>query len=178
MSSISGQLGRFSPPATSESSTQELEFPESRPRRLRELRLLYHYTEKTCHSPDANSNSGLDVWKDAAVQMAFKSDAMLYSVLAISAQHIVNNDRSDSEARAASLEYLNLALPLHRCDVAELNRENADLACLTGSLLRLSHYVRLHVTEVVRCYIVREHDRGEFHAGSVERLFSCLTLFN
>jgi hypothetical protein len=119
------------------------ELSESRERRLRELRLLYQYTEKTCHTLDSHRNSGLEFWKDAAVQMAFTSDAVLYSMLALAAQHIISEDPSDAEARAASLEYLNLALPLHRRDIEHLTSENTDRAWMTGSLLRLSHFVRL-----------------------------------
>jgi hypothetical protein len=147
LDSLSGRLDRLSTTTTSRSSAPGLEFAEDRARRIRELRLLFNYTENTAPTLDASGTS-LDIWKDAVVQMAFTSDAMLHSMLAMSAQHILHHDPSNDEARAASLEYLNLALPLHRRDVAELNRDTADLVALTGSILRLSHLVSLQARPI------------------------------
>ena len=109
-----------------------------------ELRLFYQYINSTCYTLDASSPPDPGIWKDALMaRFVFTSDAMLYSIMALSAQHISQLNSSDTEASAASLEYLSMALPLHRHDVNTLNKSNADLVCLTGAILRLLTYATL-----------------------------------
>ena len=79
----------------------------------------------------------LAIWKDEVIRSALVSDAMLYSMFAVSALHLAGKNPSDIEAAAAFPQYLALALPLHRRDVAGLNKVTANLVCLTGSLLRI-----------------------------------------
>ena len=78
----------------------------------------------------------LAIWKDEVIRSALVSDAILYSIFAVSALHLAIKNPSDTEVGAASPQYLALALPLHRRDVAELNKATANLVSLTGSLLR------------------------------------------
>ena len=119
------------------------EYPESRSRRLLELRLLHHYACKTSLTIEPGSDLSVRVvWHDIIADQAFSNDALLYSMLSVSAQHLSKTFPQDLELKAAQGNYLNMVLPIHRRDITLLSMLNADAICLTSTLLRISEFAR------------------------------------
>ena len=120
--------------------------PESRERRLLELRLLHQYTKKTARDLLVTySARGEQLWATACPRLAFEHDAVLYAMFALAALHIAKADPiwPYSEAMDTHRKYLDLALPAHSDDVAHLKKENADAACIASSLLRICAFAYL-----------------------------------
>src|ERR1700712_3874777 len=102
ISGISGISRRTEP-------TQE--YPESRSRRLLELRLLHHYASKTSLTIEPGSDLSVRiVWHDIIAGQAFNNDGLLYSILLVSAQHLAKSFPHDLELKAAQSSYLNMVL--------------------------------------------------------------------
>ena len=55
---------------------------------------------------------------------------------AITALHLSRLEPDNAEAIVAYQHYLGLAIQLHRKDVSELSKADADAACLTSSMVR------------------------------------------
>ena len=115
---------------------------ESRERRLLELKLLHQWMSETCltisvlRSPDP-------LWQLVS-DLAPEDDGLLYSLHAFAALHLIQespNNRQIMEPVYAT--YLNMAILEHRKAVACLNKANANVICLTSSLLRLSAFANL-----------------------------------
>ena len=120
--------------------------PESRETRLLELRLLHQYSKKT--SLDllvTHSVKGEQLWSVACPRLGFDHDAVLYAMFTLAALHIAKSDPiwPYSEAMDAHRRYLDLALRAHSDDVAHLNKDNADAACVASSLLRVCAFAYL-----------------------------------
>ena len=116
----------------------DLILPESRDRRLLELRLLHHYDTET--SPMLHGQPASDpttIWTVTLPQLALKSDTLLHSMLAVSALHLSDTDPTDLEAKNAHHVYLNLALKEHHDEVKKLGKTNVDVICLTSSMMRI-----------------------------------------
>ena len=119
-------------------TTEILDLPESKDRRLVELRLLHHYDTKTGLSISGRDDPiGIGIWTITLPQLAFENDALLYSMYAIAALHLSRLEPENAEAIDACRNYLGLALQQHRKDVSQLSKANADAACLTSSLIRV-----------------------------------------
>jgi len=129
-------------PGTSVSGANIVDFPESRSRRLFELKLLHQYITKT--SPTIGSDpTAVEAWTKIVPVLAFSNDALLYSMYSLSALHLAKAEPQDPEALDAHRRYLDLALREHRNDVTQLSKTNVDTICLTSSLLRVGAFVML-----------------------------------
>lgn len=116
-----------------------LDFPESRKRRLLELRLLHQYTTSTSLTLLAPPSSiQAEVWSVMIPRLAFQDDALLYSVLSTSALHLAMIESQSLEFLDAHRFYVDLTLGEHKNDIANLSKSNADALCLTSSLLRVT----------------------------------------
>ena len=121
-----------------------VEVPESRQRRLLELRLLHHYTTTTSLTVLGDTQSSMTaVYQDVFPRLALENDAFLYVLYAIAALQLAKTDPHDREAIVAHRTYLDLALIAHRQDVAQLSQSNADVACLTSSMIRIGAFAIL-----------------------------------
>lgn len=135
-------------PAMNESSTNTLNYPESKKRRLLELRLLHQYTTKTSLTlnlvdPGSAEPNLMEVWMSDVPNLAFNNDALLNIICAISALHAAKSNPQDLDAIDVYRNYLDLALREHSNDVADLTKRNADAACLTSSLFRIAAFAIL-----------------------------------
>jgi hypothetical protein len=119
-----------------------LDFPESRNRRILELKLLHQYITKTSLTI-ASDPARAEAWTNIIPNLAFTNDALLYSMYSASALHLAKVEPQDPEALDSHRRYLDLALREHSNDVAQLNKANADIVCLTSSLLRMCAFVML-----------------------------------
>lgn len=122
------------------------DLPESRARRILELRILHHFTTETSWTLESglvSPSSKGGIWTDMIYTYVFKNDALLYSILHLSAQHLSRSSPPNPVSASAHSTYLDLAIPLHRRELAHLDQSNADCACLTSSMLRVSACVTL-----------------------------------
>ena len=118
--------------------------PESKERRILELKLLHHYLVKTsCTLLEPTEQAGKDLWTIVFPGLAFKHDALLYLIYAIAALHLSRTTPTDGEALDAYRQYLNLALHRHHRDISRLSKANADIICLTSSLIRVDAFAQL-----------------------------------
>lgn len=127
------------------------DLPETRDRRLLELKLLLHYTSKTCftvgnkfiQNPSTVQGSLSELWRFTITEVALQHEALLNAIYAISALHLAKTNKDDVEALAIYPKYLDLALRDHRKDVEVLSKANADVVCMTASVIRLIAFALL-----------------------------------
>ncbi|KAB5575679.1 hypothetical protein GE09DRAFT_600282 [Coniochaeta sp. 2T2.1] len=126
--------------------------PESRHRRLWELRLLHNYIE-TLHQakqPTPQQQIGF-AWTREIPLLAFQDDAILYAILAQSALNLwtraPNHSKEREDMRTLQTTYLAMALREQRGAVAGLTRRTADKVCM-ASLTILHHAYALVQTTI------------------------------
>ncbi len=141
-------------PSVKNTSTDSVDYPESKNRRLLELRLLHQYTTKTSltinlTAPGSTEQIPLEPWISNVPKIAFDNDALLNSMFAVAALHTAKTNPEDLEAIHVYHRYLDLALREHSKDVAHLTRLNADAACLSSSLIRLATFAILQERSLV-----------------------------
>ena len=149
-------MGNSSTRATSSARTEisRISSPdllESRERRLSELRLLHQYTTKTCFNIILNPESDpvtLEIWQTAIPNVAFKNDALLNSLYAVTVLHLAKTEPYNKERLETYRDYLDQAVRQHNNDVANLSRVNADAACLTTNFLRLAAFAIIQEREL------------------------------
>jgi len=113
-----------------------LEIPESKSRRMLELRLQQNFIEKisqtlsACHQPKVRHAWGVEVPK-----MALTHDNVLYGMLAMSTLHMLKSEPNNQELLTARQSYIGLALRKHRQAVALLSSETADAVCYASTLV-------------------------------------------
>ncbi|TWU77332.1 hypothetical protein ED733_005322 [Metarhizium rileyi] len=116
--------------------------PESEARRKLELSLFYHYFSETGPSISVDEASH-PFWVDMVSQLAFKCNALLYSLLLLSALHRTKkSDYTDKESLHHSSTYLSMTLRELNREIEHLSAGNVDAVCLTASLLRIYTFVR------------------------------------
>ncbi|KAI1863778.1 hypothetical protein JX265_003914 [Neoarthrinium moseri] len=125
----------------------ELDLPESRERRLWELRLLHNSLTEAKPFSTPQPPQVMNLWAVEVPNMALKEgkDAILYGIMAHSALNMWTRS-TDHQERETLIRlqhtYLSMMLRQQRCDVAELNPANADSVCLS-SLKILTHALAL-----------------------------------
>jgi hypothetical protein len=122
--------------------------PESEARRKLELSLFYQYFSETGASIAVDEASH-PFWVDIVSQLAFKCNALLYSLFLLAALHRAKkSNHTDKESLNHSSTYLNMALRELNREIEHLSAENVDGVCLTSSLLRIYMFVRLQDREL------------------------------
>ncbi len=148
-------MGSSSTRATSSSRTEisgveSSDLSESRERRLLELKLLHQYSTKTClhiSVPDSDP-AAVEIWQTAIPSVAFKNDALLYSLYAVAAVHLAKTEPYNQEMLETYRDYLDQAIREHNNDVNNLSRVNADAVCLTSNYIRLAAFVVIQEREL------------------------------
>ena len=141
----------MSSPSTDEDG---LEFPESEERRKLEILLFRRYLMDTV-STISMDDMALLFYGEQLPRMALKSNALLYSVYFLSAidleirggtdaclddKDLVRNSGGFS---GVSQMYFSMALKEHTSEVTQLSGTNADMACMTATLLRIYYFTLL-----------------------------------
>lgn len=113
------------------------QFPESKQRRLLEIRLMTHVVQNMLVSPSL-TDRWLAHWRDIIPKLAVRYDAVLYASCACSAGYLLQCPNSDDELetlRHARHGYMLLALREQRqlCDY--IDETNAEAICLSASIL-------------------------------------------
>lgn len=137
-------------PASKAQSPDIVEIPESRERRLFELKLFFQYTSRTCLTfPGSTEPRATKVWAKVIPFMALENDALLYAMYALSALHLTKTEPHDPEPIQAHRRYLHLALRKHSEDITKVSKLNADVVCITSSLLRIGSCATLQERSLV-----------------------------
>ncbi|KAJ9613164.1 hypothetical protein H2200_003105 [Cladophialophora chaetospira] len=121
-----------------------LDLPESKSRRLLELRLLNHWSENMTKPFAEFPNSHLvTAWAEHVPRMGFQYENVLYMMFACSATNLLRRETEDPDIIAAADVYLGLALREQYKAVQKLSIENADPVCFTAMLLLITSVARL-----------------------------------
>ncbi|OBT62910.1 hypothetical protein VE03_07901 [Pseudogymnoascus sp. 23342-1-I1] len=80
--------------------------------------------------------------------LALKHDSLLHAIYCITAMHLSKMEPLNVEALEACNTYFGLAIKTHRHEVSQLNKDNADAALLTASIIRLCALVILQDREM------------------------------
>jgi hypothetical protein len=75
--------------------------------------------------------------------LALQNPALLYAIFFLSALHLLKTTTYNAENDEAYGNYIALTIRHHRIDVNNLNGANADVVCVTSSLLRLGYFAML-----------------------------------
>ncbi|KAI0902003.1 C6 finger domain-containing protein [Annulohypoxylon nitens] len=136
------------PPATqipAPTESEENELPESRSRRLLEARLMLQYTTETGGSISADGRT-LGFFSQLIPKLAFRSDALMYSMYCLAALNI-SRVYGDSEleggAEAVANRYFSMAVREHNKEIFQVNKDTADIVCLTSCLMRVIALIQL-----------------------------------
>jgi hypothetical protein len=121
-----------------------LDLPESKARRMLELRLMNHWAEYLAKPfPEVANSHLVTAWGEHVPRMALRYDNVLSMMFACSACHLLRKELEDSELAVAADVYLGLALREQHTAVAKLSVENADSVCFAGMLLLITSVARL-----------------------------------
>ncbi|KAG8416435.1 hypothetical protein J3458_007021 [Metarhizium acridum] len=117
--------------------------PESEARRKRELSLFHQYFSETGPSI-AVDEASLPFWVDRVPQLAFRCNALLYSLFVMAALHRAKvSNYADTESLNHSSTYLSMAVRELGREIERLSACNVDAVCLASSVLRIYTFVRL-----------------------------------
>lgn len=116
------------------------DLPESRGRRLLELRLFHQFMTKSLPTIPGGTISDLPT---LIPQLAFTNDALLYSLFSFSALHIARAEPQNAEAMETYSKYLDLTLQVHLQDIMKLSKTNADAVAMTSNILRMAEFAML-----------------------------------
>ncbi|PVH85003.1 hypothetical protein DL98DRAFT_409942 [Cadophora sp. DSE1049] len=126
------------------SDSNSLDLPESKSRRLLELRLLQNYIQNTSTTLPACHNENVrHAWSVEVPNLAFENDNLLYEMFSLSALHLLKSDPDNPELLVARQEYLGLSLREHRKAVAGLDSKSADAVCFASSLILIDSFASL-----------------------------------
>ncbi|KAI1103746.1 C6 finger domain-containing protein [Jackrogersella minutella] len=126
--------------------TETTEPPESRSRRRLETRLMYQYVTETGRSIVAD-NVTSKYFIHLIPRLSFKSDALLYSMYNLAALNIAKcygDEELEGGAENVANTYFSMAVREHKKETSQVNKETADVVCLTSCLMRTSALIQLH----------------------------------
>jgi hypothetical protein len=112
---------------------------------MAELELMHFYVTETGPSIPFDKETAHDLYVKAIPRMAIKSQALLYSLFAVTALHkstlegIAPSTMTPNGNKACSLheQYSRLAFQSHRRELTQIHAGNVDLLYMTANLLRL-----------------------------------------
>lgn len=114
------------------------EIPESKARRLMELRLMQNNLLNMVHGPPASARVS-DEWRQLSrtlvPKLSLQHDNVLYASFALSATHLLRTNPDDDSLYSARQNYYVLALREQRRECAHINAQNAEAVSLTSFLI-------------------------------------------
>lgn len=126
-----------------------MDVPESKSRRLLELRLLQNYIDRTSKTLAATHHDDiLNAWASKVPSLALQHDNLLYQVLSTSALHLLKSNPNDADLIVARQIYQGLALQEQRRAVAKLNIRNADAVCCASSLIYVDAFASIQARQI------------------------------
>ncbi|KAK5092140.1 hypothetical protein LTR24_005482 [Lithohypha guttulata] len=113
------------------------EIPESKARRMMELRLMQNNLLNMVHGPPSSAR-GIDDWLQlwrTMPELSLEHNNVLYASFALSATHLLRSSPDDDELYAARQNYYVLALREQRKECAHLDAKNTEAVCMTSLLI-------------------------------------------
>ncbi|KAI2622561.1 C6 finger domain-containing protein [Hypoxylon sp. NC1633] len=122
---------------------EEVDLPESRERRMLELRLMRQYILSTADTI-AIDDVTADWFGRSVPKLAIGCDALLYAMYAVAALHMakLGTVHNLGVEDAASI-YTAMAVREHTKDVSQITSETADAVCLTSCMMRVISLLQL-----------------------------------
>jgi hypothetical protein len=121
------------------------EIPETKERRLLELRLMSNYIERLAQPFKLPQSAEVtSAWQRDVPKLALDYENVLYGVLSLSATNLLRDDPTDPVLLAARQNYLVLALRTQRRAVESLNEQDVDAATFTSLLILINSFAMLH----------------------------------
>lgn len=122
----------------------EFQLPESRSRRLLELRLLDYYKDYVANPlPDFTKSNVVTAWSSQVPQLALKHDNVQYMMFCLAACQLFRSEPDSIELLNAQRIYLALAMREQQKAIARLSLETCDSVCFTAMLLLITSVARL-----------------------------------
>ena len=123
---------------------EEIDMPESKERRLLEHRLMQNYIQQIAQPLSVSPNKEWhELFSIIMPRLALSHDNMLYSLLTVSASHLLLVDPDDRALYSARQRYLILAMREQRKMIERLSAETANAVCFTSLLLLLNSFTML-----------------------------------
>lgn len=126
---------------------------------MQELELLHFYITETGPSIAFDKETSYELFVKSIPSMAFKSDALLYSLYAFAALHrakIAKGEDTSTPPSEPALEplehhqlYLELAFRYHQEELSRFSRHNVDLLLMTTHMMRIVAFVVLSERSLV-----------------------------
>ncbi|PHH71136.1 hypothetical protein CDD82_6722 [Ophiocordyceps australis] len=117
--------------------------PETRERRMNEMRLMHQYVTLTGSTVALDDKTRL-LYVTLIPRLALKSDALLYCMCSLAALHLsVTGEEPVVSALDVHRRYLSMALREHNKSLANVEASNADVLCLTSSMIRVCSFTVL-----------------------------------
>lgn len=114
----------------------EVDLPESRERRLMELRLMQNFIWSVARPfPLSPSKEWGEMFEQTVPAMALKHDNLLSTILAVSASNLLMKDPDNVELQSARQTYIVKAVREQRRMIDLLSAETADPMCLASLFL-------------------------------------------
>jgi len=124
-----------------------MEIPETRERRLLEVKLMQQWITKTAMTlPTVRDPVQREIMTVLCPELAIQNDGLLYSIYAFAALHVAmttNDHPVKEEAVEAHHRYLGMALRTHQTDISNMGQQNAEMVCLTSIFLRSCYHATL-----------------------------------
>lgn len=123
---------------------REPEVPETKQRRMMELRLMQHTLLRLNIATRADiSPDWINVWQNLMPKLALEFDNVLYAVFTLSATHMLQNSGHEDAVYRARQNYFVLALREQRQAIDNMNTHTIDAVCITAILILLAAFAML-----------------------------------
>lgn len=117
--------------------------PETRERRLLEVKLMYQFTTAT-GATIAIDDEDRSLFVEVLPRLALTSNALLYCMYSLAALHCkALGEGLAPVSRDVYRKYLSMGLREHNSDIGNLSHETVDEICLTSYLLRVCSFILL-----------------------------------
>lgn len=119
--------------------------PETKERRLLELRLMTNFIDRVAQPFGLPQSNGVtSAWTKDVPKLALECENVLYGVLSLSATNLLRDEPTDAVLLAARQNYLVLALGAQRRAVDSLNNLGVEAACFTSLMILINSFAMLH----------------------------------
>ncbi|KAF3770773.1 hypothetical protein M406DRAFT_247203 [Cryphonectria parasitica EP155] len=143
-----------------------LEIPESRERRMWELRLMHNYLSNQAqqfakakatafHGQQPTPGVALTdedfIWGRDMPRLAFENDSILYNMLASSALEMwtrTTDPHEKEQLRLLQQKYIAMALRQQRLAVGNLSGDNADMVCMAALTILLNSFALVQTLDL------------------------------
>ncbi|OAF54503.1 hypothetical protein VC83_09031 [Pseudogymnoascus destructans] len=97
---------------------------------------------------EPTSERSREIWVLEMPGLALKHGSLLYSIYCITTMHLSKMEPLNLEVLEAFNIYFGHAIRIHRHEVSQINKANADAALFTASVIRLCALVLLQDREM------------------------------